>query len=73
MPRKTNHIISIQSIPDELWDNVNKFLDGHELMGKSDLGRKAIENYIRLAREYGIDANWNIQIPDEEEGERKQK
>jgi hypothetical protein len=63
VPRTTDHYISIQSIEPEQWDNIKAFLQGHKMMGKSALGRKAIENYIRLAGKYGIDANWDIKDP----------
>lgn len=63
MPRTTDHYISIQSIEASQWDNIKAFLQKHRMMGKSVLGRKAIENYIRLADKYGIDANWDIKEP----------
>lgn len=62
VPKKRN--ISAQNVSPELWELAHAFLQRHSTMhNRADLARIAIESYIGLAEEFGIDGDWRPKIP----------
>jgi hypothetical protein len=63
--KKQKKVIAIQNVEPELWDSVIEFLQTYRRIPSiSKLAGTALENYIRLAKKYGIDEDWKIKIPD---------
>ena len=56
--------ISAQNVSPELWELAHSFLHKHPTMhNRADLARIAIESYIGLAEEFGIDGDWRPKVP----------
>ena len=57
-------VIALQNIGEDLNGRVEQFLAQHKrIPSKSQLGIVALETYIALANEYGLDFNWHPNIP----------
>jgi hypothetical protein len=62
--KKQKKVIAIQNVEPELWDSVIDFLQTYRRIPSiSKLAGAALENYIRLAKKYGIDEDWKLKIP----------
>lgn len=63
-PEVKRRTLSAQDVPEELWDMAHAFIEAYPRMkGRGDLVRAAVESYIALATEYGLDGNWRPQVP----------
>lgn len=65
MPSK---YITIQTVDEALREKVEAFLKTHpRIPSISALAKVGLEQYIELANKYGIDANWQIQLPQKDD------
>lgn len=63
--KKDAKVISIQNIDSELWAEVEEFLGQNKRMRgkKGPLALAALESYLALAKIYGIDSEWHLNVP----------
>jgi hypothetical protein len=71
MVDKKKRVIALQNVDDHTWEKVQNFLAMHKkIPSLSQLAKAALENYLDLANEYGIDHDWKIKLP---QGEKELK
>ncbi len=63
--KKDAKVISIQNIDPTLWAEVEQFLGQNKRMRgkKGPLALAALESYLALAKVYGIDSEWHLNVP----------
>lgn len=62
--KKKPNVIALQNVEDDLWSKVDQFLANHKrIPSKSQLAKAALDVYIQLANNYGIDHDWKPKIP----------
>lgn len=66
LPRRS---VTFYNVDEGLWARSLKFLNEHKrIPSLSALMRVSLDTYLELGEKYGIDADWKIKLPLENEG-----